>query len=159
MAGIFVDVCSRSLGRRAVVLLALAAWLALSAGAPLPAGAMALVAAEDLPFGPAAAGAFADLTGDGRLVLALVGEERAAVFDRPNPGGPWLPVTEIGPLPAPATAVGGGDINGDGVPELAVGTGNAGSVYVFRWAGSRWALLAQTPYVWSPVVSVQAGSL
>ncbi|MBO8140949.1 MAG: copper amine oxidase N-terminal domain-containing protein [Firmicutes bacterium] len=30
---------------------------------------------------------------------------------------------------------------------------------MFRWAGRRWARRAQTPYVWSPVVSVQAGSL
>src|SRR5690606_41713222 len=44
-------------------------------------------------------------------------------------------------------------------PELVVGTGNAGAVYVFGWAGHRWTLLGQTPYMWSPVRALHGADL
>jgi len=126
-----------------------------------PASADALVHEQDLPFGPAAAAALVDLTGDGLPELVLAGEEGVGLFALPAPAGGtrWQLASRLPPLPAPVTAVGGGDVTSDGVPELAVGTGNAGSIYVFAWTGRRWTLLGQTPYVWSPVRSLEVGDL
>jgi len=125
------------------------------------ASANALVHEQDLPFGPAAAAALVDLTGDGQPELVLAGEEGIAVFALPGPadGTTWQLASLLPPLPAPVTAVAGGDVTSDGVPELAVGTGNAGSIYVFTWTGRRWTLLGQTPYLWSPVRSLEVGDL
>lgn len=126
-----------------------------------PAAANSLVHERDLLFGPAAAAALVDVTGDGAPELVLAGEQGVGVLAVPghDHGGFKDPLALLPPLPSPPTAIGGGDLTGDGVPELVVGTGNAGAVYVFGWAGHRWTLLGQTPYMWSPVRALHGADL
>ena len=138
-----------------------AALLCQAAKAP-SAAANALVHEADLPFGPAAAAAWVDVTADSQPELVLAGPEGLAVFAPPPAAGDattWLALARLPALPSPPTAVGSGDVTGDGVPELVVGTGNAGAAYVFAWTGRRWTLLGQTPYLWSPVRAVATGDL
>ncbi|HLT57341.1 MAG TPA: FG-GAP-like repeat-containing protein [Limnochordales bacterium] len=139
---------------------AAAVWLlAVVAG---PAAADALVHEQDLPFGPAAAAALVDVMGDGQPALVLAADRGVGVYAWPaggDDGQGWQPLALLPPLPAPPTAVGVGDVTGDGVPELAVGTGNAGAVYVLAWTGRRWTLLGQTPYLWSPVRALRVGDV
>lgn len=125
------------------------------------AAADTLIHDHDLPFGAAIAAALVDVTGDGEPELVVAGEDGIGLLVLPGAvgGSAWQMISLLPPLPAPATAVGGGDVTGDGVPDLVVGTGNAGSVYVFSWTGRRWTLLGQTPYLWSPVRSLDVGDL
>lgn len=118
----------------------------------------ALVPVLDLPFGPAHGALLADLSGDGRPVLVLAGDEGIGLFVQEGTG-PWRRVDALPPLPAPITALAAADVTGDGVSELIVGTGHAGAVHVLRRSGGTWTLLGQTPYMWSPVRAVHAADL
>ncbi|GEM_PF-5557500 len=121
-----------------------------------------LVHQQDVPFGEARTAALLDLTGDGAPELVLAGDGGIGVYELPHSPDSSDTVRllfRLPPLPSPPTALAEGDVTGDGVPELLVGTGNAGSVYVFSWTGRRWTLLGQTPYLWSPVRLLRTGDL
>lgn len=136
-------------------------WLCLFAGVvpPPPAAALVLVAEDELPVPAAAAFTLADLTGTGRTELIAAGNAGVFVLtpagDASEPAE-WAVVASLPPLPAPATAVAAADFIGDGVPSIAVGTAQAGAVYLLRWTGFDWTVVAQTGYLWAPVAALAA---
>lgn len=126
--------------------------------------ARTLIPAHELSFGQADTAAFVDVFGDGSKDLLLAGPDGVALFAMPGKGDVggeehWPELLRLPPLPAPATTATAADVTGDGVPELIIGTGQAGAVYVLRRTGTGWTMLAQTPYVWSPVTSLLAADL
>lgn len=127
----------------------------------LPTGAAALISSRSLPVESASAATFADVFGDGTEQLVLVGPDGIGVYAPPTEKGRtmWQQMSGLPALPAPATAIAVGDVTGDGVQEMAVGTAQAGAVYVLRRTGAGWAVLGQTPYTWSPIKAVHAVDL
>lgn len=121
--------------------------------------AAALVAEADLP-APAAAFAVADTTASGQYELVAAGADGIYVLAPADDAlSAWVVVAHIPPLPAPATAVAVADFIGDGVPSIAVGTAQAGAIYLLRWTGSDWVVAAQTGYLWSAVEMLAAADL
>lgn len=121
-----------------------------AANGSITANAATLVPGAQLSDTPAVAAAVADLFQDGGRQLLLVGETGIEIV--PTTGGPRL--GQIEPLPAPAVSIATGDITGDGLDEIIIGTDQAGAVFALGWTGGRWALLGQSPYMWSSVVKL-----
>lgn len=135
---------------------ALISLLAVCFGIVITAKAMVLVAEQDLPVPPISDFVVADLTGSGRSELVAVGPDGVFVLAPANDDGEWEVLTHVPPLPAAATAVAVGDFIGDGVPAIAVGTDQAGAVYILRWTGTDWVIAAQSGYLWAPVTALTA---
>lgn len=124
--------------------------------------AMTLVPDPDLSVPPATAFVLADVTGIGRTELVAVGPQGLFVLAPAgsDPGdAAWEKIVALPPLPAPATAVAVGDFIGDGMPAIAVGTAQAGAVYLLRWTGTDWSVVAQTGYLWAPITKLIAADL
>src|SRR5690625_3112386 len=111
-----------------------------------------LIPAEEISSGSADAAAFVDVWSDGHFDLVLSGRDGITAHARE--GEVWRETLRLPPLPAPITEIAAGDITGDGLNELVLGTGQAGAIYVLRRSGTGWTLLAQTPYMWTPVRSI-----
>src|SRR5690606_3375101 len=138
---------------------ALLVLLAFSVITGFKARAAVLVAEADLP-APAAAFAVADTTASGQYELVAAGADGIYVLAPADDAlSAWVVVAHIPPLPAPATAVAVADFIGDGVPSIAVGTAQAGAIYLLRWTGSDWVVAAQTGYLWSAVEMLAAADL
>lgn len=116
-----------------------------------------LIPSEEIAFPAAEAAAFVDVWSDDHRDLVLAGADGIAMFS-PD-GDTWRKTLHLPPLPAPVTVVAAGDVTGDGVNELVLGTAQAGALYVLRRSGPGWTLLAQTPYMWSPARAVVVADL
>lgn len=121
--------------------------------------AAVLVADADLPLKTVTAFVIADTTGAGRHELVATTPDGIFVLVPDEELSTWTVLTHVPPLPAPATAVAVADFIGDGVPSIAVGTAQAGAVYLLRWTGFDWVVAAQTGYLWSSVSALSAADL
>lgn len=120
--------------------------------------AAVLIPDADLPAPAVADFVVADVTGSGDVHLVAVGEDGLFVL-APDDEATWIRLLSLPPLPAPATSVAVGDFIGDGVPSIAVGTAQAGAIYLLRWTGGHWAVVAQSVYLWAPVSSLAPARL
>lgn len=141
-----------------LVPIALLCVLAIGLAVTPDARAAVLIAAEDVPATAVTDFVLADVTGDGSIHLVAVGDDSLVVLT-PNEDFSWTELMSLPALPAPATAVAVGDFIGDGVPAIAIGTAQAGAVYLLRWTGTDWTVVAQTGYLWSPVADLTAADL
>ncbi|NLV92641.1 MAG: hypothetical protein GX030_09665 [Firmicutes bacterium] len=138
--------------RPIVVGLCVVMMLAFGALAVTGASAMALIeefVVEDIS---GKAYAVADLTHDG--VPELIVGSNNSVYIMQWDGSGFVDRWQIPGIAAGVASLTVGDVDADGLPDLLVGTGQAGSIIIFGFDGQDFFRKGETDYLWSAVDSI-----